>query len=146
MIQRLTTDLIVIHGSLTLPHIDFTIDDIRHWHVDEKGYDDVGYHYVIRRNGLVQTGRDINLKGAHSPPVNAHSVGICLIGGMSTSSPDGWEFNYSHQQMDSLLTLIRQVQSEYPACRGDNRVVGHRDVQTGRRCPGFNVGAWFYGR
>ena len=53
---------------------------IKKWHVDERGWSDIGYHFVIRRNGLVEAGRDIKLSGAHARQVNGTSVGVCMVG------------------------------------------------------------------
>ena len=76
MRERKETDHIVIHCAATPDDRDVTAADIKRWHVEDNGWDDIGYHFVIRRNGLVEAGRDIKMSGAHARAVNGRSVGI----------------------------------------------------------------------
>ena len=55
-----------------------TVADIDRWH-KERGWDEIGYHYVVRRDGQVKKGRSINKKGAHARGRN-NKVGIALVG------------------------------------------------------------------
>ena len=75
-------DRIVVHCSATTPTMDIGVGTIRGWHVLERGWSDVGYHFVITRDGEVQTGRPIERSGAHAKGFNKHSVGICYVGGL----------------------------------------------------------------
>ena len=79
---------IIIHCSATPDGKDYTVDDIRRWH-KQRGYSDVGYHYIVYRNGILAQGRDVNIIGAHASGHNAHSIGICYIGGMSADNTRG---------------------------------------------------------
>jgi len=81
-------DTVIVHCSATKPSMDIGVDVIRQWHMN-KGWSDIGYHYVIRRNGAVELGRDLDKDGdvdeeigAHAYGHNATSIGICLIGGV----------------------------------------------------------------
>ena len=56
--------------------------DIDRWH-RERGWLKIGYHYVIKRDGTVETGRELEEVGAHAKGHNAISVGICMVGGLS---------------------------------------------------------------
>ena len=80
MVERQKTDHIVIHCADTPDDRDVEMAEIKRWHIEERGWDDIGYHFVIRRNGLVEVGRDIKMQGAHAKAVNGTSVGICLVG------------------------------------------------------------------
>ena len=62
--------------------MDIDAETIRDWHVNGNGWSDIGYHYVIKRNGLVEAGRPVSISGAHAKGHNADSIGICLVGGM----------------------------------------------------------------
>jgi N-acetylmuramoyl-L-alanine amidase len=78
---RKKTDLLVVHCAATKASMDIGAKEIRRWHKD-RGWDDIGYHYVIRRNGDVEIGRPENAVGAHVAGKNSTSVGICLVGGI----------------------------------------------------------------
>lgn len=55
---------IILHCSATKQGDDFSAGDIRRWHL-QRGFNDIGYHFVVRLDGTVERGRDINLTGAH---------------------------------------------------------------------------------
>ena len=73
---------IVVHCSATPRHKDFSAEDIRDWHVKGNGWDDIGYHFVIRLDGSIEYGRMVDKYGAHVKGHNYDSLGICYIGGM----------------------------------------------------------------
>lgn len=113
---------IIIHCSATPDGKDYTVDDIRRWH-KQRGYSDVGYHYIVYRNGQLVQGRDINVIGAHAAGHNAHSVGICYIGGMSADNSRP-EDTRTLRQKARLLSLLVDLRKLYP----NARIVGHRDL------------------
>lgn len=73
---------IIVHCSATPECKDFTVTDIKKWHL-ARGFSDIGYHYVIYRDGSVHTGRDKSKIGAHCTGHNSYSIGVCYIGGCS---------------------------------------------------------------
>ena len=75
--KRQITD-IIIHCSATPEGKDYTIQDIRRWH-KQQGWSDIGYHYVVYRNGHIEPGRDVDIAGAHCEGHNAKTIGICYI-------------------------------------------------------------------
>ena len=72
---------ITIHCSATRAEQNITEEDIRKWHLD-RGWSDIGYHCVIRRNGMIEFGRPLDVCGAHVKGYNHNSIGICLVGGI----------------------------------------------------------------
>ena len=72
---------IILHCSATSEGKDFDVNDIREWHL-QRGFTDVGYHYVIKLDGTIQDGRDIRTIGAHCKGYNYGSVGIVYVGGL----------------------------------------------------------------
>ena len=72
----------IIHCSDTYPDMDIGVEEIRRWH-KERGWSDIGYHYVIRRNGKIEEGRNDGIVGAHAKGMNENSLGICMVGGKS---------------------------------------------------------------
>lgn len=133
---------IIVHCAYTKPSMDIGVAEIRRWHTDPKpagrGWMDIGYHYVIRRDGTVETGRPMEAAGAHAKGHNQNSIGICLVGGMSDTGEA--EFNFTRAQMSALEALVEQLTDLY----GIEEVFGHRDVAD-KECPCFNVKQWWKG-
>jgi N-acetyl-anhydromuramyl-L-alanine amidase AmpD len=130
-------DKITVHCSAK-PSMNTTVDDIRRWHVEDNGWSDIGYHYVIERNGEGKRGRPLGEVGAHVRGHNVGNIGICLIGGMSEDGKP--EFNYTAEQVKSLDALINNLREEHGF---DIEVLGHNDLDTNKTCPNFNVKAWW---
>lgn len=76
---------IIVHCSATPEGKDFTVSDIKRWHL-ERGFSDIGYHYVIYRDGSVHVGRSESVAGAHCTGHNTISIGVCYIGGMDSTN------------------------------------------------------------
>jgi len=133
---------IIIHCSDTYADMDIGAKEIRDWHVNNNGWSDIAYTYVIRRNGVIEPGRDLdgdgNVEeeiGAHAYGFNATSIGICLVGGKA--HPGENPVNFTAVQWSSSDWLISAMETKYP----EAEVIGHCDVSP-KTCPGFNVKAW----
>ena len=129
--NRTITEYLVIHCADTPSTMDIGAKEIRQWHVVDNGWADIGYHYVIRRNGLVEHGRDIKAVGSHVRGFNTCSIGICMVGGRGGN-------NFTQLQWAALEKLVKEIKVLYP----DIEVVGHRDLNSGKECPSFNVSEW----
>lgn len=141
-----TITRIIIHCADTPAHMDIGAAEIRQWHTDPKprgrGWSDIGYHYVIRRNGLVETGRDLDGDGDIDEEIGAHaygnnddSLGICLVGG----KPD---FNFTFAQLVALVNLTLDLAQIHNVPQSG--IIGHRDVNmSGKTCPTFDVASLF---
>ena len=57
MDKRTKTDIIVIHCTQTPSDMDFGVEKVTSWHKN-RGFDTIGYHYLIKRDGTLQVGRD----------------------------------------------------------------------------------------
>ena len=123
---------IIIHCSATPEGKDFTVDDIRRWHLARK-FADIGYHYVIYRDGSVHKGRVENIAGAHCLGHNAHSIGICYIGGVAKDGKTPKDTR-TPQQKQALRQLVQQLQFVYHHAT----VHGHNEFSC-KACPSFNV-------
>jgi N-acetylmuramoyl-L-alanine amidase len=131
-------DYIVIHCSATKEDQNFTVEDIRRWH-RQKGWMDVGYHFVITRDGEVQKGRPHDVPGAHVRGFNHISLGICLVGGVESDGKTP-ESNYTAFQWKALESLVKDLRNLYP----DATVLGHRDMpNVNKACPSFDVLEWW---
>ena len=133
--SRRTIREIIIHCSATPEGKDYTVDDIRRWHKTQ-GWSDVGYHYVIYRNGHIETGRDVDLIGAHCVKGghNTHSIGICYIGGMDAANKHAKDTRTLAQKA-ALLGLLTDLRQLYP----EAKIYGHRDFDSGKDCPSFDA-------
>lgn len=123
---------IIVHCSATKEGKDFTVADIKKWHL-ERGFSDIGYHYIIYRDGSVHEGRNVEVSGAHCTGHNAHSIGICYIGGLGTDGKA--KDTRTDSQKISLLKLLKQLKSIYPKAT----IHGHCEYAN-KACPSFNAG------
>lgn len=129
---------LVVHYSATYADQNLTVKDIDRMH-RERGWQMVGYHYVIRRDGVIERGRPETMVGAHVANQNTGKIGICCIGGLDRATgPNKGVDNRTPAQVDSLIKLIRDLLKRYPGAK----VVGHRDLAS-TQCPGFDVQAWW---
>lgn len=143
MTPRTKTDYIIIHCSATPPTMDIGAKEIDRWH-RERGFLKIGYHFVIRRNGSVEKGREVNEVGAHAKPWNNRSIGVCLVGGIKGGDRQDRSFtnpenNFTDAQWNRLRALLGVLKADYP----DAETIGHRDVPgVAKACPSFDVGQW----
>lgn len=139
---RKRTDWIVVHCSATRPSMDVGAADIRKWH-KAQGWEDVGYHWVIRRNGKLEKGRAENLVGSHVKGYNHNSVGVCLVGGVKQDDFTKPENNFTPEQFATLRKLLGELEIRYPQAT----IQGHRDFpKVGKACPSFSVKEWWAGK
>jgi N-acetylmuramoyl-L-alanine amidase len=135
---RKRTTHLVIHCAATKPSLDIGAKEIRQWH-KQKGWIDIGYHFVIRRDGRIETGRPVDVVGAHVEGHNSTSVGICLVGGVSQADANVPEDNFTGAQYVALAGLLKELIVKYPNCT----IKGHRDFPGVKKaCPSFDVAAW----
>lgn len=72
-------DLIVVHCSATPPGVSLSPQDLEREH-RRRGFDGCGYHYYVRRDGLICSMRPVERPGAHARGYNASSIGVCYEG------------------------------------------------------------------
>lgn len=126
---------IIVHCSATGPDVDISAADIDRWH-RSRGWRGIGYHYVIRRSGQLEEGRDASIPGAHARGHNEDTLAICLVGGVDMdNNPDA---NFYSEQLRVLFQWIGRMRSEY----GPLEVLGHRDLGAAKACPSFDVRHW----
>jgi hypothetical protein len=115
---------IIIHHTASSQ--DTTVEQIRDWHVNGNGWSDIGYHFIILKDGTVANGRHINKTGSHCKGQNAGSIGICVTGNTNNEPP-------TKPQVESLYGKLKMLCEEYHLDR--HNVYGHRDFSTSE-CPG----------
>ena len=122
---------IILHCSATREGQDFTVQDIDRWH-RQRGFLRIGYHYVIYRDGSIHAGRPISETGAHCVGHNAHSIGICYIGGLSADGRP--KDTRTPEQKAALRALVAQLKERFPGAQ----VYGHNRFAA-KACPCFRV-------
>ncbi|MGR2681487.1 N-acetylmuramoyl-L-alanine amidase [Chromobacterium haemolyticum] len=136
--ERKETKYIAVHCSATKPSQDFQARDIKRMHL-QRGFLDIGYHFIITRSGEVQKGRPENVIGAHVEGFNSVSVGVCLIGGVKESDGVTGENNFTEAQFKALRGVLKSLKEIYPAAV----IQGHRDFpNVAKECPCFDVKSW----
>ena len=131
-------DRIIIHCSATPPDMDIGVKEIDEWH-KARGWSGIGYHYVIRRIGFLEYGRNLNRIGAHVKGKNRGSVGICLVGGHHSHRDDLPSEHYTEHQLNMLVQVVRGLKITLP---GLITVHGHNEFSS-KACPGFQVPKWW---
>ncbi len=93
------------------------------------GWDGIGYHKIILRDGTIQNGRPEYWVGAHVKGLNKKSLGVCLIG----------RKKFTKKQFESLKIVLKKWKKKYI----NSVVLGHRDsTKTLKTCPNFDVKSW----
>ena len=113
---------------------------IRKWHIEERGWTDIGYHYVVLNgkrggeerykkslDGLLEVGRDEKVIGAHTYGVNRDSIGVCLIG----------KGIFTPLQLQTLSILVHSLMKKYGI--GVEDVYGHYEFDKRKSCPGVDM-------
>lgn len=128
-------DTIVIHCSATPEGRAVSVSSIRQWHLD-RGWRDIGYHFVIGLNGEIWPGRPISQRGAHVRGHNTGSIGICYVGGITNDGKKTPKDTRTPDQKTALVSLIRGLQADYPI----KKICGHRDFPgVAKACPCFDA-------
>ena len=129
-----TIDKIIIHCTATPEGRAVTVAEIDRWH-RQRGYAGIGYHYVIYLDGGIHAGRPVETVGAHCKGYNAHSIGVCYVGGEDkTHKPKDTR---TASQKASLVKLVKSLLDRYPGAS----VHGHNE-NAAKDCPCFDVQRW----
>lgn len=128
---------IIVHCSATPKGEDFTIAQIKAAHL-QRGFSDIGYHWVIYRDGSIHAGRSEAIAGAHCTGHNTNSIGVCYIGGCPARTDKNWmnkgEDTRTEAQKASLLKKLKELKAQYPKAV----IHGHRDFAA-KACPSFDA-------
>ena len=123
---------IIVHCTATPEGREVSVNEIRQWH-KQRGFSDVGYHYIVHIHGEVENGRDVDIIGAHCSGHNAHSIGVCYVGGMDKANKKPKDTRTLAQKA-ALLKLLEELKQLYP----NARIYGHRDFAA-KACPSFDA-------
>jgi hypothetical protein len=133
---------IIVHCSATQPNwmhgqpLKAKVNEIRRWH-RARGWSDIGYHYVIDRDGKISVGRPVEKTGAHVKGHNRGTIGVCLLGGHGSFADDEFSDNFTIAQEKALRSFLDDLKRKYQI----TKVSGHNQYAP-KACPGFNVPIW----
>ena len=130
---------LIIHCSATRSDRDYTEEQLLRDH-KTRGFRTVGYHFYIRKSGLVSQYRKLLEVGAHCRPYNRCSIGICYEGGLDTRG--NVSDTRTQAQKEQLLLLLMKLKKLFPQAliRGHNEMPG----ATPKACPCFSVREYQY--
>lgn len=124
---------IILHCSATREGQDISVDTIRKWHVDGRGWSDIGYHYIVSIDGQIEEGRPIDRSGAHTKGKNKSSIGCCYIGGVESDGRTPKDTRNA-EQLIAIANLLDALMEMYP----DATLHGHNEFSN-KACPSFDV-------
>jgi hypothetical protein len=134
---------IILHCSATRPEwmgnapLSAKLAEIRRWHMQDRGWRNIGYHWLIDFDGQRAAGRRETDIGAHVVDHNRGTIGICLIGGHGADADDKFAEHFNSAQARTLRALIADIRNRTQIAR----VTGHNDYAA-KACPGFRVSGW----
>ena len=139
-------NLAVIHCLATKEGKDYNVDQVRTWHILERGFSDIGYHFLVHRSGIIEEGRPWDKPGAHARGYNENSVGIVYVGGLDKDGKA--RDTRTVAQVHALRSIVSVLRAQFPGIE----VVGHRDLSVDlngdgvitpdewmKECPCFDV-------
>lgn len=122
---------IIVHCSATKASQRVTVADINKWH-KQRGFDCIGYHFVVYQDGTVHLGRKSEVAGAHVTGHNANSIGVCYIGGLDETGKAA--DTRTPAQKRALVELLTELKTQYQAAT----IHGHREFAA-KACPCFDA-------
>lgn len=107
------------------------IRGIEKYHVEHNKWDGIGYNWLVAPSGRKYEGRGWRYRGAHAGPINADSIGICLLIDGSTTDPNP-ELIQGTRELIQLGISLGEIAPSY-------KISGHKDWMKDRTCPGEKV-------
>ena len=125
---------IIVHCTATPEGRDVTVDEIRRWHVEERNWSDIGYHWIVTLNGTLEKGRPEHIQGAHAKGFNKNSIGLCYVGGVDEDMKP--KDTRTEGQKGTIKCILEDLKGRYP----NAEIIGHRNVSS-KACPSFDAKA-----
>jgi N-acetylmuramoyl-L-alanine amidase len=127
-----TINKVIIHCTATPEGRAVAVAEVDRWH-RARGFNGIGYHYLISLDGTVLKGRPIELAGAHTEGYNSNSIGVCYAGGLATDGKTAKDTRTPAQRR-ALLSLLKDLKAKYPGVT----IHGHREFAN-KACPCFDA-------
>lgn len=126
-----TINEIIIHCTDTEAGKDYSVTEIDKWH-RQRGFAEIGYHYVIHPNGMIDVGRVAARIGAHCKGHNSNTIGVAYIGGRKDGKPEN---TMTLMQIVAMANLLKTLCLMYPSIK---TISGHNQYSN-KACPCFDV-------
>ncbi len=120
--------LVIHHSAFYKANGLATVLEVQRLHRNDRGWADVGYHFMVDGTGKIYEGRSLAVRGVHTAGHNTGSAGVCLLGDFRTRPP-------STIQWDASIKLSRWLVSELQL----THLAGHSQFNVGTECPGAAV-------
>lgn len=139
--EMLTTERpihrIILHCTADKEGVDNTVEKIRKYHVEHNKWEDIGYHYVVYRDGSIHVGRPVRKVGAHCVDGNNNqgSIGISYVGGLDTKGKA--KDTRTPGQKEAFYRLVHDLLLIYPT----SDVRCHNEFAN-KACPSFQIGTF----
>ena len=130
--SRRAINEIIVHCTASYEGNAMTVEQIRRMHIRERGWSDIGYHYVVYLDGSIHNGRDVNISGAHCSGHNSYSIGVVYVGGLAKNGKA--KDTRTPAQKAGLLKLLKELKRMYPKAT----IHGHREYAK-KDCPCFDA-------
>jgi hypothetical protein len=120
------------------------VRNVQSTHMKDRGFADIGYHYLIDRTGRVIQGRAMTAQGAHaSGSNNVGNIGICLLGNFSSQPERGPSYANAQRPTQEQLDCLEKLLGELREVHGipASKVQGHRELKD-TECPGDELARW----
>ncbi|MDE6498885.1 MAG: N-acetylmuramoyl-L-alanine amidase [Muribaculaceae bacterium] len=124
---------IIVHCTATPAGRRVTAAEVDRWH-RQRGFNGIGYHYLVGIDGSVEKGRPVEVAGAHCQGHNMASIGVAYAGGLNSQGRPA--DTRTPEQRRALRELITALRKRFPQAR----VRGHRDFAA-KACPCFDATA-----
>ena len=102
LFKRNKTNRIILHHAQAKT---CSVEDIHQWHL-KKGWSGIGYHFLVRKDGMIYQGRPEDTIGAHAKGANHDSIGICAEG-------DFMKEEMNPLQLNALIDLVSYIKNKY---------------------------------
>ena len=122
---------IIVHCTATKEGQNFKVEDINRWH-KQRGWNMIGYHYVVYLDGTIHQGRSEDQIGAHCLKHNTNSIGVVYVGGLDAEGKP--KDTRTQAQKQGLRKLLTELKRKYPKAV----IRGHRDFAA-KACPSFDA-------
>jgi len=126
-LEKVFTTLVVHHSALDASQ--FGVREIQRLHINQNGWADIGYHFVIDGEGGCYEARPITVRGVHVRAANTGTVGLVLLGNFEESQP-------ASAQLSTLDQLVGYLVAQYPSL---THLAAHADFNDETVCPGRNM-------
>lgn len=129
-----TPHTLIWHCTATPEGREVSVATIRGWH-RQRGWSDIGYHFVVHLDGTIEPGRPLHVTGAHVAGHNRNIIGCVYVGGVDANNVQKARDTRTPAQKEAMVRLTQELTSRFPSIK---RIAGHNEYAA-KACPSFRV-------